>query len=419
MSGAATDGAGESAAAPKPLDGVLVVDLGQIYNGPYAGLLLALGGARVIKVEPPRGDLLRLRGGRVRGALYPFCALNSSKEGIVLDLKSEAGIEVLGELVERADVLVENFRPGVMERLGMGPAAAQALNPRLIYASGSGYGSSGPYRDYPAMDITVQAMSGVMSITGWPEMPPVKAGPAVADFFGGIHLYAAIVTALFERERSGRGRVVEAAMHDAVFPSLMSSLGLFFGAAGTVPLRTGNRHNGLAEAPYNVYETADGFLALICVSDGHWQNLIAAIGREELAADERFADMAARVANVDAVDEVVAAYAREHATEPLFEHLRAHGVPCAPVKGIDEVVADPHLHARGMLQEIEHPEMGEITAFSNPLRFDGEPAPRVRPSPGLGADNEAVVRELLGHDEDSFAALRRDGAFGPAVGEEG
>jgi crotonobetainyl-CoA:carnitine CoA-transferase CaiB-like acyl-CoA transferase len=405
----------ESAAdAPKPLAGVLVVDLGQIYNGPYAALLLALGGARVIKVEPPRGDLLRLRGGRVRGALYPFCALNSSKEGIVLDLKTEAGIGLLGELVERADVLVENFRPGVMERLGMGPAAAQALNPRLVYASGSGYGSSGPYRDYPAMDITVQAMSGVMSITGWPEMPPVKAGPAVADFFGGIHLYAAIVTALFDRERSGRGRVVEAAMHDAVFPSLMSSLGLFFGSAGTVPLRTGNRHNGLAEAPYNVYETADGFLALICVSDAHWRNLIAAIGREDLAEDERFADMAARVANVDAVDEVVAAYAVEHETEPLFEHLRGHGVPCAPVKGIEEVVADPHLHARGMLQEIEHPEMGEITAFSNPLRFDGEPAPQVRPSPGLGADNEAVVRGLLGHDEESFAALRRAGAFGPA-----
>jgi crotonobetainyl-CoA:carnitine CoA-transferase CaiB-like acyl-CoA transferase len=297
----------------------------------------------------------------------------------------------------------------------VGPASAHRINPRLIYASGSGYGSSGPYRDYPAMDITVQAMSGVMSITGWPEMPPVKAGPAVADFFGGVHLYAAIVTALFDRERSGRGQVVEAAMHDAVFPSLMSSLGLFFGSAGTVPLRTGNRHNGLAEAPYNVYATADGFLALICVSDGHWRNLIAAIGREDLAGDPRFADMAARVANVDAVDEVVASYVAEHETEPLFEHLRGHGVPCAPVKGIDEVVADPHLHARGMLQEIDHPEMGEITAFSNPLRFDDEPPPALRPSPALGADNRAVVCGLLGHDDEGFAELQRAGAFGPGT----
>jgi CoA:oxalate CoA-transferase len=396
----------------RPLDGVLVVDLGQIYNGPYASLLLALGGARVIKVEPPRGDLLRLRGSRVRGALYPFCALNSNKEGITLDLKSEAGMTVLGELVEQADVLVENFRPGVLERLGMGAARAHELNPRLVYASGSGYGSSGPYRDYPAMDITVQAMSGVMSITGWPEMPPVKAGPAVADFFGGIHLYAAIATALFERERSGRGRTVEAAMHDAVFPSLMSSLGLFFGSEGTVPLRTGNRHNGLAEAPYNVYATADGFLALICVSDGHWRNLLEAIQRLDLAEDPRFADMAARVANVDAVDETVAAFAAEWGTEALFEHLRAHGVPCAPVKGIEEVVADPHLHARGTLQEIDHPEMGTITAFSNPLRFDDEPPPAVRPSPGLGADNRSVVCGLLGHDEADFERLAGAGAFG-------
>jgi CoA:oxalate CoA-transferase len=396
----------------RPLDGVLVVDLGQIYNGPYASLLLALGGARVIKVEPPRGDLLRLRGSRVRGALYPFCALNSNKEGITLDLKSEAGMTVLAELVEQADVLVENFRPGVLERLGMGAARAHELNPRLVYASGSGYGSSGPYRDYPAMDITVQAMSGVMSITGWPEMPPVKAGPAVADFFGGIHLYAAIATALFERERSGRGRTVEAAMHDAVFPSLMSSLGLFFGSEGTVPLRTGNRHNGLAEAPYNVYATADGFLALICVSDGHWRNLLEAIQRLDLAEDPRFADMAARVANVDAVDETVAAFAAEWGTEALFEHLRAHGVPCAPVKGIEEVVADPHLHARGTLQEIDHPEMGTITAFSNPLRFDDEPPPAVRPSPGLGADNRSVVCGLLGHDEADFERLAGAGAFG-------
>lgn len=402
--------------APRPLDGVLVVDLGQIYNGPYAGLLLALGGARVIKVEPPGGDLLRRRGARVRGALYPFCALNSNKEGITLDLKNEAGLRLLGELVERADVLIENFRPGVLERLGMGPASAHRLNPRLVYASGSGYGSSGPYRDYPAMDITVQAMAGVMSITGWPEMPPVKAGPAVADFFGGIHLYAAIVTALFERERSGRGTVVEAAMHDAVFPSLMSSLGLFFGSGGTVPLRTGNRHNGLAEAPYNVYATADGFLALICVSDSHWGSLLAAIDREDLAEDERFADMAARVANVDAVDAVVAEYTARHATAPLFEHLRGHGVPCAPVKGVEEVVGDPHLHARGMLQEVDHPEMGEITAFSNPLRFGGGPAPAVRPSPGLGADTEAVVRGLLGYGEVDLGELERAGAFGPAAG---
>lgn len=406
---------GEPGGLPRPLDGVVVIDLGQIYNGPYATLLMALGGALVIKVEPPRGDLLRLRGGRVRGALYPFCALNSNKLGVTLDLKASEGREVLLEMAQAADVLVENFRPGVTDRLGIGPQAAHAVNPRLIYASGSGYGRSGPYRDYPAMDITVQAMSGVMSITGWPDRPPVKAGPAIADFLGGIHLYAAIVTALYERERTGRGRVVEAAMHEAVFPSLMSSLGLFFGSQGTVPLRTGNRHNGLAEAPYNVYETADGFLALICVSDAHWQSLLEAIGRQDLCDDPRFLDMAARVAHVDAVDELVGEYTRDRTTEALFAHLRGHGVPCAPVKGLDEVVADPHLHARGMLQEIEHPEMGAITAFSSPLRFDDDPPPKVSPSPRRGEHNRAVLCDWLGMSDERFEELRAAGVLGSAL----
>jgi crotonobetainyl-CoA:carnitine CoA-transferase CaiB-like acyl-CoA transferase len=208
-------------------------------------------------------------------------------------------------------------------------------------------------------------------------------------------------------------------MHEAVFPSLMSSLGLFFGSRGTVPLRTGNRHNGLAEAPYNVYATADGYLALICVSDAHWTSLLAAIGREDVADDARFADMAARVAHVDAVDELVLAYTRERDTEPLFAHLRAHGVPCAPVKDLDAVVADPHLHARGMLQEIEHPEMGPITAFSSPLRFDDDPPPDVRPSPRLGEHNRAVLCDWLGFSEQRFAELEAAGVLGGAAATAG
>lgn len=395
-----------------PLEDLVVLDLGQIYNGPYASLLLALGGAKVIKVEQPRGDLARQRGGRLRGALYPFCALNSNKLGVTLDLQRDGGREVLLGMVKAADVLVENFRPGVMERLGVGPEALHAINERLIYASGSGYGSSGPYCEYPAMDITVQAMSGVMSITGWPDRPPVKAGPAVADFFGGVHLYAAIVTALYERERTGHGRVVEAAMHDSVFPSLMSSLGLYFGSQEAIPLRTGNRHNGLAEAPYNVYATADGYLALICVTDGHWHALLAAMSREDLREDERFKDMATRVAHIDAVDELIDAYARQWSRDELFEHLRTHGVPCAPVKDIGEVVTDPHLHARGMLQEIDHPEMGPITAFSNPLRFDDQAPVRVVPSPRLGEHNREVLCDWLGLSEERFEQLKAEGALG-------
>jgi crotonobetainyl-CoA:carnitine CoA-transferase CaiB-like acyl-CoA transferase len=397
---------------PGPLSGLLVLELGQIYNGPYAGLLMALGGADVIKVEPPEGDLLRRRGERVRGALYPFCALNTNKRGMTINLKNDTGRELLLELVARADVLIENFRPGVTERLGIGSKKLLALNPRLIYASGSGFGLSGPYRDYPAMDVTVQAMSGVMSITGWPDQPPVKAGPAVADFFGGIHLYAAIVAALLRRERSGEGGVVEVAMLDAVFPSLMSSLGLLFGTDGAVPLRTGNRHNGLAEAPYNAYETKDGYLALICVSDSHWQALVAAMEREDLADDPRFSDMAARVSNVDEIDRIISEFAGSWTTEALFEHLRRSGVPCAPVRNLDEVVADRHLHERGFLQELQHPEMGEITVFSSPMRGSDETSAELAPSPRLGQDNHAVVREVLGGSEERFDELVSSGALG-------
>jgi CoA:oxalate CoA-transferase len=394
------------------LEGLVVLDLGQIYNGPYAGLLMALGGAEVIKVEPPGGDLLRRRGERVSGAMYPFCALNSNKLGMTVDLKAEAGRELLLELAERADVLIENFRPGVTERLGIGPDAVRERNPRLVYGSGSGFGASGPYRDYPAMDVTVQAMSGVMSITGWPDQPPVKAGPAIADFLGGIHLYAGIVGGLLQRERTGEGCWVEAAMLDAVFPSLASSLGLLFGAQGSVPLRTGNRHNGLAEAPYNAYETSDGYVALICVSDAHWRALLAAMGREDLAGDHRFADMAARVHNVDDVDQIVSEFARGWSTEALFDHLRAHRVPCAPVRDLGEVANDPHLLERRMLQPREHPAMGEVTLFSSPIRYGDAPVPEVVPSPALGEHNRAVVARLLDAPDARCDELEAAGAFG-------
>ena len=235
--------------ARPPLTGLLVLDLGQIYNGPYCSFLLARAGATVIKIEPPGGENMRRRA-VVGGAILPFAMLNSNKRFITLNLKSEAGRDLLLDLSAKADVVVENFAPGVMDRLGVGPQALLKRNPRLVYGAGSGFGWTGPYREYPAMDLTVQAMSGVMSITGEADGPPMKAGPALCDFFGGVHLYGAIVTALFERERTGEGRFVEVAMLDAVYPSLSSALGLWYGTQGAAPARTGNRHSGLAEAPY-------------------------------------------------------------------------------------------------------------------------------------------------------------------------
>ena len=387
-----------------PLDGVTVLDLSQIYNGPYATFLLATAGADVIKVEPPGGESLRRRG-VVGGAALPFAMLNGCKRSLVLNLKTEDGKTILRDLARTADVLVENFAPGVMERLGLGCAALQAANPRLIYAQSSGFGSTGPYRDYPAMDLTVQAMAGVMSITGFPDRPPVKAGPALCDFFAGVHLYGAITTALYERERTGIGRQVEVAMMDAVYPSLSSSLGLHFGTGGDVPPRTGNRHGGLAEAPYNVYPAADGYIAIICVGDVHWRSLLVAMDRQDLADDPRFASLRDRVAHIDDVDAAVSAWTAGQSKEALFAGLMAHRVPCAPVRSLDEVVHDPHMHERGALQWQDHPELGRIVVQHSPLRFAGSPLRELQPSRTLGADTDALLAERLGLSADAIAAL--------------
>lgn len=374
-----------------PMEGLVVLDLTQIYNGPYATYLMALAGATVIKIEPPGGEPLRRRGA-VGGAGLPFAMLNGCKQSIMLDLKSEEGKAALRSLVAGADVLVENFAPGAMERLGLGDTVLQGLNPRLIYASSSGYGRSGPYANYPAMDLTIQAMSGAITVTGYPELPPVKAGPAIADFFAGIHLYGAIATALYDRERTGVARRLEVSMQDAIYASLSSNLGMHWFTEGKAELtRTGNRHGGLAECPYNVYPTADGYIALICVGDLHWKALTGVMGRPDLASDPRFASLKLRVASMDEIDGAVAEWTATLTSAEAFERLMAAHVPCAPVRGLDEVMEDPNMHARGALEWIDHPDYGRIVVQQSPLRYDGVPLRPLEPSRPLGADTRAVL----------------------------
>ena len=395
------------ASTAQPFDGVVVVDLSQIYNGPYATFLMAAAGATVIKVEPPAGEPLRRRS-VVGGAALPFAMLNGCKQSIALDLKSDAGKAALIGLIKDADVLVENFAPGTMARLGLGADTLQAINPRLIYAASSGFGSDGPYRDYPAMDLTIQAMAGVMSTTGFADRPPVKAGPALCDFLAGIHLYGAIATALYDRQRTGTARRVEVAMQDAVYASLSSSLGMHWGNAGkpdAPPSRTGNRHGGMAEAPYNVYPTSDGWIAIICVGEVQWRSFVVAMGRPELADDPRFATLKTRVASIDAVDEIVSAWTRERTKQDVFEYLMKHHVPCAPVRDLDEVMNDPNMHARGSLQWQNHPELGRIVVQHSPLRFAGVPLATLEPSRALGQDTQAVLRDRLGWDKLRIAQM--------------
>lgn len=390
----------------QPLEGIVAIDLTQIYNGPYATFLMAAAGATVIKIEPPSGEPLRRRG-TVGGAALPFAMLNGGKRSVVLDLKREEGRLALRELARGADVLIENFAPGTMERLGLNAEVLQAENPRLVYASSSGFGSDGPYRDYPAMDLTIQAMAGVMTTTGFPDGPPVKAGPAMCDFFAGVHLYGAITTALFERERTGVARRLEVAMQDAVYPSLSSSLGLHWGRRDDVdppPDRTGNRHGGLAESPYNVYPTRDGWIAIICVGEAHWTTLTRIIGRPELADDPRFASLGRRVAAMDDVDAIVGQWTSRRTKQDAFETLMGARLPCAPVRGLDEVINDPNMHARGALRWQDHPRLGRIVVQGSPLRYAGVERLLLPPSAELGADTATVLGERLGWDLDRTAA---------------
>ena len=392
-----------------PLAGITVLDLGQIYNGPYGGYLLAMAGARVVKVEPPGGETMRGRGGASL-ASYPFMMLNGNKESVTLNLKSERGRDLLRGLAANADVLLENFSPGTLDKYGVGSAALRKINPRLIYAASTGFGRSGPHRDYLAMDITVQAMTGAVAITGNEGEPPLKAGPALCDILGGVHLYAGIVTALLRRERSGEGAVVDVAMQDAVFPTLTTALGAYYQQGGDPP-RTGNHHQNMAVAPYNVYAAADGYVAIICIRERHWQSLLAAIGKPELAADERFQDMKARARNMAATDHVVEAWTSTLPKAEVFRICQQHDVICAPVQSLDDVLHDPHLLERGALQKLAHEKYGDVTLPNTPLRFEGEEPPPVQLPRMAGADNETVYGELLGLSMREVEELAESGAI--------
>ena len=394
-------------AAQYPLQGLTVVDLGQIYNGPYCTFLMAMAGARVIKIEALGGENLRRRN-VVGGAALPFAMLNSNKNFATLNLKAARGKELLIEMVRRGDVLVENFTPGAMDRLGLGYETLHKINPRLIYGAGSGYGRTGPNKDYPAMDLTVQAMAGIMTVTGFPDRPPVKAGPALCDFFGGVHLYGAIMTALYERETTGAGRLVEVSMQEAVYASLSSNLGLHYSAGNSVPARTGNRHGGLAEAPYNVYPTNDGHIAIICVNENHWKSLLSAMHREDLMNDPRYASLKSRVEHMDDIDDLVSGFTQARAKKELFDMLMQHRVPCAPVRNLDEVVSDAHMHSRRALEWVEHPIYGRVCLPNSPLRFDGVEPMAIRPSGELGRDNQEVFGDWLGLSVGEIAQLQHE-----------
>jgi crotonobetainyl-CoA:carnitine CoA-transferase CaiB-like acyl-CoA transferase len=395
-----------------PLAGITVLDFGQIFQGPYATMLMAKGGADVIKIEPTGGEPLRRRvlaTGKGDTTL-PMAMLNANKRAITLNLKTDRGRELLKQMAARADVLLENFSPGTLDGLGVGYDVLAAVNPRLIYATGTGFGISGPDRDNLAMDFTIQAASGIMSITGDPDGPPMKAGPTLVDFMGGIHLYAAVMTALFQRDRTGQGQLVEVAMQETVYPSLASSYD-YYHRTGQQPPRAGNRQAGLSSAPYNAFPTRDGWVAVHVVTEAHWQNLLRAMGRDDLLDDPRFRTNPDRTANMAETEALVSSWTTTLTKAEVVAAAKRYRIPCAPVRTAVEVMNDAHMHERGMLQRVDHPRLGSVVLPNSPLRLHGADRVEPVPSPGLGEHNAQVYGEWLGLGAEGVAALQAEGVI--------
>jgi formyl-CoA transferase len=377
------------------LEGIRVIDLTQVMAGPYCTMVLGDLGADVIKVEPPAGDLARSMGGarlRMRGDdNAPFLALNRNKRSIVLDLKDDQDRVTFRTLARGADVVVENFRPGVTTRLGIDYDTLVMDNARLVYASISGFGQSGPYAERPGFDLIAQGMAGVMSVTGQPDGPPVKCGVPIADLAAGLHAVNGILAALVARGRTGRGQRIETSLFEAALSlSVWESTEYF--ATGEAPHAHGSAHR--LNAPYQAFRTADGYITVAAITDQQWERFCTVIGRDALAEDACYATNEVRMEHLpDLVQEIESALAGRK-TEDWVARLLAAGVPAGPIYDYAQVFDDPHTHARKMVEEIEHPVEGRIRTLGIPLVMSDTPPCVRRPPPLLGEHTAEVLSEL-------------------------
>jgi formyl-CoA transferase len=390
-----------------PLAGIRVLDLTRVVAGPYCSMFLGDLGAEVVKVEQPgTGDDTRGWGPPFAGgeSAYYLC-INRNKQSLTLDLKSKRAVEVLRELAKVADVIIENFRPGTMERLGLGEKELRELNPRLIYASLTGFGADGPMSDWPGYDLIVQAWGGLMSITGSPSGEPVKVGVAIIDLVAGLMLGKAITAALFAREKIGVGQRIDTSLLEAEVASLIN-VGSNYLVGGRIPARWGNAHPNIV--PYQNFKTADGYLVIGVASEVIWKRFCQAIGRNDLSGDLRFANNSKRVENRAELIALLSEMFLQRNNETWFKLLTAAEVPCAPVQSIDQVFQAPQVLHRDMLMEVEHPTAGKVRMAGIPVKFSVTPASVRMPPPLLGEHNSAVLKNWLGMSADAIEELKRE-----------
>ena len=375
----------------KPLDGIRVLDLSRVLAGPYATALMADLGAEIIKIEPPQGDDYRHIGPFRDGESALFTLNNRGKQSLALDLKDPAHLRIAQAIAARVDVVVENFRPGVAARLGLGADALRAENPGLIYCSVSGFGQQGPFCDLPAYDLVVQAMSGLMAGTGEEGGAPLKTGESMADLIAGLFASWSIMAALVQRGRTGQGATLDVAMYDALFSMLTTSHALHF-YAGQVPQRVGNRHP--LSTPFGCFATRDGQVVIAVLSSRQFAALAALIGAPGAADDPRFASDEARTAHEPAVRALIENWSRGLSTDQAVAALTGAGIPTAPIWDIAQAADNAHAQARELVSQLPHATLGTAPSVGQPVRFDGAKPIAARSAPQLGGDLHAVLRQF-------------------------
>lgn len=391
-----------------PLEGVRILELGQIIAGTYGSQVLSDLGAEVIKVETPDGDLGRNPSvAPFRGLSGLFLTLNRNKQSIVINLKSEDGRGVFYDLVKTCDVVVDNFRPGVLERLQIDYATLSRINPRIIQCSITGFGSEGIYKNHPALDINIQAISGHMAITGEPNRPPVRVGIPLADMSGGIYSCKGILAALFDRERSGKGRRIELSMFDCML-SLLGYMGTMWLTNGELPRPPGSAHD--YTVPWQAFAVADGYIVVATRQENFWRRLCDVLERPSLADDPRFASNADRVRNRAALLPELERVFLTRTVDDWLARLRAAEVPAAPVNNLDRAFAEPPVAERDMIVEYDHPDVGTVRLPGNPIKMSDMGKTPSTPAPQLGQHTDAVLDRLLGISGARLARLRKSGA---------
>jgi crotonobetainyl-CoA:carnitine CoA-transferase CaiB-like acyl-CoA transferase len=385
------------------LDGIRIVDQTQVMAGPFASMLLADMGAEVIKVEPPEGEHARHVGLEAApGVAASFLAVNRGKKGVTLDLKQPEGVAVLKRLVETADVLVENYRPGVAKRLGVDYETLAAINPRLIYCSISGFGQTGPYATRGGYDLIAQGMAGIMSATGSDGGPPVKVGVPVADLGAGLFALLGILAALRARRITGRGQQVDTSLFEAAL-ALSAWEATEYWYTGEIPKRLGTAHR--LNAPYQAFRASDGYFTVGAANEKLWPIFARLLGREALARDPRFTGVGNRVRNRAALEKEIEAVTSRETRAHWLARCEEAGIPAGPIYTIPEAQADPHARSRGMVQELEHPQAGRVKALGNPVKLSRSPATLRAAAPLLGADTDTVLAGI-GYSPSEVAALR-------------